>query len=574
MEWLRTFMGKSAAIDVLEHFNSCVESIEKHKILQVFSDGPNVNLSFLKLLDEHRRDADLNPLINIDTCGLHTVHNSFKHGEKESDWNIKKLLNSIFKIFDESPSRQADYERINSASKSDFPLCFCSHRWVENDVVANRALSIWSKMIEVLDYWKGLPKSKQPGRGRPGENKSYDFLLSKMNDPFVPVKLRFFEEAAKSLNNFLVTFQTSSPMVPFLVDSLESLVCSFAERFILLDVLKQANTTLKLSQLDLIDPNIQMRTYAGGFSIDHDLRKLKREGKITDSHVNTFKKDAKQFVSTLCTDILSKSPLISYFAPAARCLNPINLAEIPDTCEKRFHSLLQKLVDARLITSLFADEAKSEFHKFINDVVRENKALFRNYDIKSFNLDGFFMDYLKDSIHYKSFTHVLKIILTLFHGQADVEHGFSLNKQLVVENMSETSLVAQRFVKDHMLVNNYQLHDMSIDKELIRCVKSSNSAYKEVLKQKRETAKKAEKDERLASIEEEITQLNLKKTSLEEAIKEYRAGTDKYAYDVEKKENLELLKLFNGLKKAAEKKQNELVAVLEKKKCLDEKKKI
>ena len=242
-----SFMGKSAAIDMLEHFNSCVESIEKHKILKVFSDGPNVNLSFLKLLDEHRRDADLNPLINIGTCGLHTVHNSFKHGEKESDWNIKKLLNSMFKIFDESPSRRADYERINSASKSDFPLRFCSHRWVENDVVANRALSIWSKVIEVLDYWKGLPKSKQPGRGRPGENKSYDFLLSKMNDLLVPVKLRFFEETAKKLNNFLVTFQTSSPVVPFLVDSLESLVRSFAERFILLDVLKQANTTLKRS---------------------------------------------------------------------------------------------------------------------------------------------------------------------------------------------------------------------------------------------------------------------------------------------------------------------------------------
>ena len=60
------------------------------------------------------------------------------------------------------------------------------------NVVANRALSIWSKMIEVLDYWKGLPKSKHPGRGRPGENKSYDFLLSKMNDPLVPVKLCFF----------------------------------------------------------------------------------------------------------------------------------------------------------------------------------------------------------------------------------------------------------------------------------------------------------------------------------------------------------------------------------------------
>ena len=81
----------------------------------------------------------------------------------------------MFKLFDESPSRSADYERITSASKSDFPFSFCSLRWVENDVVAKKPLSIWPKMIEVLDFWKGLPKSKQPGRGRPGKAKVMNY---------------------------------------------------------------------------------------------------------------------------------------------------------------------------------------------------------------------------------------------------------------------------------------------------------------------------------------------------------------------------------------------------------------
>ena len=50
--------------------------------MQVFSDGPNVNLSFLKILDEHRRDAEVNPMIDIGTCGLHTVRNSLKQRER------------------------------------------------------------------------------------------------------------------------------------------------------------------------------------------------------------------------------------------------------------------------------------------------------------------------------------------------------------------------------------------------------------------------------------------------------------------------------------------------------------
>ena len=102
--------------------------------------------------------------------------------------------------------------------------------------------------------------------------------------------------------------------------------------------------------------------------------------------------------------------------------------------------IFKNLCSGKLITSLFADEAKREFHNFFSDVVCESKALFCNFDLKSFNLVGFYMEYLKHSIHYKSFANVLKIVLTLFHDQVNVEHGFSLNKQLVVENMAETSV--------------------------------------------------------------------------------------------------------------------------------------
>ena len=94
-----SFMGKSAAVNVLEHFNTSVKSIENNKILQVFSDGPKVNLAFLRLNNEQRHDVELNPLIDIWTCSLHTVHNSFQNGEMASSWNLKKLLNAMFYVF-------------------------------------------------------------------------------------------------------------------------------------------------------------------------------------------------------------------------------------------------------------------------------------------------------------------------------------------------------------------------------------------------------------------------------------------------------------------------------------------
>ena len=149
-------------------------------------------------------DQELNHLISLGSCGLHTIHNSFKQGENANGWNLKKVLSSMFKIFHESSSRCADYEMLGEAQNSDYPLEVCGHRWVENENVAKRARNVWPKVVTVVEYWKGLAKSKQPGQGKPGNNTSYDHLcLSHKNILFL-LKIRFFEEIARDLNAFLL----------------------------------------------------------------------------------------------------------------------------------------------------------------------------------------------------------------------------------------------------------------------------------------------------------------------------------------------------------------------------------
>ena len=60
---------------------------------------------------------------------------------------------------------------------------------------------------------------------------------------------------------------------------------------------------------------------------------------------------------------------------------------------------------------------------------------------------------------------------------------------------------------------------------------------------------------------------------MEEVIKEYKLQSEKYDFEAEQKENLEILKFSNGLKRAAKEKQAKLDSALAKKKCLEEKKK-
>lgn len=100
------------------------------KTSESFFGKPNVELTFLDILNEARSDAHVGKkLLDLGTCRLHIIYSAFKHGENESTWDIKNLLSVMYNIFHESPSCQADYEKLTSAPLTDYLLKFCSHYW-------------------------------------------------------------------------------------------------------------------------------------------------------------------------------------------------------------------------------------------------------------------------------------------------------------------------------------------------------------------------------------------------------------------------------------------------------------
>ena len=65
---------------------------------------------------------------------------------------------AMWKIFAQSPSRRADTE---SQTSGNYPLQFCSHRWAENEKVAQRAIVGWPGIVKVDKFWMSLSKQKQ-----------------------------------------------------------------------------------------------------------------------------------------------------------------------------------------------------------------------------------------------------------------------------------------------------------------------------------------------------------------------------------------------------------------------------
>ena len=76
---------------------------------------------------------------------------------------------------------------LREGSSSESPLKFCITRWIEDDVVAQRALKVWDSVVLTVKYWGGLCVSK-----RPKNNKSYDSLVKHHLDLLIPAKLHFF----------------------------------------------------------------------------------------------------------------------------------------------------------------------------------------------------------------------------------------------------------------------------------------------------------------------------------------------------------------------------------------------
>ena len=71
----------------------------------------------------------------------------------------------------------------------------------------------------------------------------------------------------------------------------------------------------------------------------------------------------------------------------------------------------------------------------------------------------------------------MKIILTLSHGQASVERGFSINKSLLVHNLTETSLISERIVLDHLRSKNVSSEIFEVCEKIRKTVRSVRGKY-------------------------------------------------------------------------------------------------
>lgn len=258
-------------------------------------------------------------------------------------------------------------------------------------------------------------------------------------------KLGFFLSIARALEGFLTFFQSNKCLMPFLYEHLSSLLRNLLRRFVKPSALTDETSVIKMLKIDINPKSGDLKLYSQvdiGFAATASCKSLKELDALQ------FRKDCRLFLSTLCMKLVEKCPLSFKLVRGASSLSPQVMLGKKSIREDRVKSALEALVEKKWISPSNADVVKRQYISFCKE-----KAVFErlsHFDKEKDSLDHVLMDLVDSSSSddLEMLKQFIKQILVLFHSTAVVERSFSNNKEYLVENLLEQSLVAQRYVSE------------------------------------------------------------------------------------------------------------------------------
>ena len=154
--------------------------------------------------------------------------------------------------------------------------------------------------------------------------------------------------------------------------------------------------------------------------------------------------------------------------------------------------MLTCLHEQKWVNASEADIATLQYDELCRIAKTLYEKEFKEFDMYKSRLDDFMVSILSDKEDLAVLYEVIQMVLILSHGNAQVESGFSINGDILSENLQEESVVAQRQVYDG-IHNQGGVLNVDITKEMMRSVRVSHSRYTEALKEKRLKYSKEEK---------------------------------------------------------------------------------
>ena len=324
-------------------------------------------------------------------------------------------------------------------------IYFC-FRWVENKVVAERLLSIQPNIKAVITFLEKVPKSKQPS------SNSYVVIKDAVKDLFLSAKLLFLCYVAGIVEPFLKEYQTDIPMVPFLYFDLKAVMRNFLDIVIGPAVIGACRSGKHLKEIDLSKKGnlLSLSKINLGFAVEKEINTLTKFDVVTIQQINKFKESARDFVVEMLYKLFERSSLGSTLLRCASVFDPTcHLDMTQEKVQIRWTGPLKSFSELDILSTQKCDKAMLKFKSFVGDIKSKCQVELQGLTRKV-RLEKFYFEEISIQ-KYEEIAEVLKIVLSLSHGQASVECGFSHNNTVVQTNLSAESFISKRLIKDHML---------------------------------------------------------------------------------------------------------------------------
>ena len=85
--FLSIFFGRATAEDLLEKITDEIDNSQLglEKLIDLSTDGPNINISLYNLFIEFLKERGLHGLLPLVSCTLHVIHNGFRKDGNEAE---------------------------------------------------------------------------------------------------------------------------------------------------------------------------------------------------------------------------------------------------------------------------------------------------------------------------------------------------------------------------------------------------------------------------------------------------------------------------------------------------------
>ena len=496
--------GKDLAQALLDTISEKGYEIPLNQLLSLGSDGPNVNKTVHKYINDHMKEIGLHELVKFLPCPLHIVHNGFRKGLTVFGERAEELALDLFQWFRTHTCQKEDFantlEKLNL--EADVFLRHVQCRWLTLLPCLERIKHNWTATYHY--FLKDLPQISVRERSDKflKKNERYKRICEKLKTKEVLIEVEFLLSVGVLFTDFLSLFQKQEPLIHLLYPESTDLLKKVAGRFMKSEVISGK----KGSQLIKIDTSNSDNVKD---TKDMDIGTETREmmGKLEGGQQKSLLRDMQSFYQEVFKYLSKRLPLDEPIVRNAQCLNP----EVQE--QEAAQRMLPKL--AACLPNISKEEttrACDEWKIYREEEVEDKFIYDENDNMK--RIDGFWNEILgrKTAAGMLKFSTLRKIVtstLSLFHGNADVERSLSINKKLLTAErtlLSEEALNGLRITRDAVSQYEGDILKVPINKKMTATVRESYKNYKrrcddeksemELLK-KRKTEQGKEKEEML-----------------------------------------------------------------------------